>query len=141
MSRRRAAQAERWAGKGDGVTFPESDWKVLRSLHRTALERYCVRVLNECAVVMRDDKRSGHDRYLHLVRLVQERDDGIAATFDDLRRSTAIQRLAAMINLGVVSSAELGQFIPATRESATALAEIFAIHVTSPGLMITLLVR
>jgi len=74
---------------------------------------------------MRDDKRSAHDRYLRLVRLLQERDDRVSAAFDDLRRSTAIQRLAAMINLGVVSSAELGQFTPATRESATALAEIF----------------
>jgi len=83
-------------------------------------------VLDECAVVVRDDKRSAHDRYLRLVRLVQERDGRVAAAFDDLRRSTAIQRLAAMISLGVVSGVELGQFTPATRESATALAEIFA---------------
>jgi len=31
-----------------------------------------------------------------------------------------------MINLGVVNGVELGQFTPATRASATALAEIFA---------------
>jgi hypothetical protein len=108
------------------VNFPESDWKLLRSLHRAALERYCARVLDECAVVMRDDKRSAHDRYLRVVRLVRERDDRVAAVFDDLRRSTAIQRLAAMINLGVINGVELGQFTPATRASATALAEIFA---------------
>jgi hypothetical protein len=83
-------------------------------------------VLDECAVVLRDDKLSAHDRYLRLLRLVRERDDRVAAAFDDLRRSTGIQRLAAMINLGVVSSVELGRFTPATRESATALAEIFA---------------
>jgi hypothetical protein len=108
------------------VNFPESDWKLLRSLHRGALERYCARVLDECAVVMRDDKLSAHDRYLRLVRLVRERDDRIAAAFDDLRRSTAIQRLAGLINLGLVSSVELEQFTLATRESATGLAEIFA---------------
>jgi len=83
-------------------------------------------VLDECAVVVRDDKLSAHDRYLRLVRLVRVRDDRVAAVFNDLRRSTAIQRLAGMINLGVVSRVELGQFTPATRESATALAEIFA---------------
>jgi hypothetical protein len=108
------------------VNFPESDWKLLRSLHREALERYCARVLDECAVVMRDDKRSAHDRYLRLFRLVRERDDRLAAAFNDLRRSTAIQRLAVMINLGVVNDVELGQFTPATRASALALAEIFA---------------
>jgi hypothetical protein len=108
------------------VNFPESDWKLLRTLHPAALERYCARVLDECAMVMRDDKLSAHDRYLRLLRLVRDRDDRIAAAFDDLRRSTGIQRLAAMINLGVASSAELGRFTSATRESATALAEIFA---------------
>ena len=50
----------------------------------------------------RSDSLSAHDRYLRLVRLVRERDDGIAAAFDDLRRSTAIQRLAGMINLEVI---------------------------------------
>ena len=114
------------------MNFPASDWKLFRSLHRAALERYCARVLDECAVVMRDDHLSAHDRYLRLVRLVRERNDRVAAAFDDLRRSTAIQRLAGMINLGVVSSAELGQFTPATRESATALAEIFAPSGTRP---------
>jgi hypothetical protein len=111
---------------GEMVNFPESDWKLLRSLHRAALERYCAQVLDECAVVVRDDNLSAYDRYLRLVRLLRERDDGVAAAFDDLRRSTAIQRLAAMINLGVVSSVELAPFTPATRESAMALAEIFA---------------
>ena len=110
----------------DMVNFPEGDWKLLRSLHRAALERYCSRVLDECAVAVRDDRLSAHDRYLRLVRLVRERDDEVAAAFDDLRRSTAIQRLAGMISLGVVSRVELGQFTAATRESATALAEIFA---------------
>ena len=108
------------------MNLPESDWKLLRSLHATALERYCARVLDECAVVMRDDKLSAHDRYLRLIRLVRERDDRVAAAFDDMRRSTAIQRLAAIINLGVVNSVDLERFTAATRESATALAEIFA---------------
>jgi len=75
---------------------------------------------------MRDDKMSAHDRYLRLVGLIRERDDRVAAAFDDLRRSTAIQRLAAMINFEIVSSVDLGRFTPATRESATALAEILA---------------
>jgi hypothetical protein len=108
------------------LNFPESDWKILRSLHRTALERYCAHVLGECAAIIQDDNHSAHDRYLRLVRLAQERDERLSAAFDDLRRSTAIQRLAAMINLGVVGTEELEQFTVATRESATALAELFA---------------
>ena len=73
---------------------------------------------------MRDADSSAHDRYLRLFRLLKERDERIVAAFDDLRRSTAIQRLAGMINLGVITDVELEQFSQATRESATALAEI-----------------
>jgi hypothetical protein len=106
------------------VSFPEHDWRLLRSLHDAALDRYCARVLEECGAVMQDADSSAHDRYLRLFRLIKERDERIVAAFDDLRRSTAIQRLAAMINLGVITDVELAQFSQATRESATALAEI-----------------
>jgi hypothetical protein len=73
---------------------------------------------------MQDADSPAHDRYLRLFRLIKERDGRIAAAFNDMRRSTAIQRLAAMILLGVTTDEELAQFSRATRESATALAEI-----------------
>jgi len=104
------------------VTLPEGDWRVLRAVHRAALERYCARVLEECAAAMRDTDGSSHDRYRRLFRVVQERDDSIAAAFNDLRRSTAIQHLASMIALGAVTDEELSQFSPATRDAATAVA-------------------
>lgn len=107
------------------MTLPERDWRLLRSVHRAALDRYCERVLEECATVIRDMKSSSHDRYVRLFRLVKERDKGIAAAFDDLRRSTAIQRLASMIFFGAVTDEELSQFSPETRESAAALADIW----------------
>jgi hypothetical protein len=65
-----------------------------------------------------------HDRYVRLFRLLNERDEAIAAAFNDLRRSTAVQRLASMIALGAVTDAELDQFSAATRESATGLADL-----------------
>lgn len=104
--------------------LPERDWRLLRSVHRTALDRYCARVLEECAAVTRSTDNSPHDRCLRLFKLVEERDASIAGAFNDLRRSTAIQRLAAMINLGVVTDAELDEFSASTRESATAFADL-----------------
>lgn len=105
--------------------LPEGGWRVLRSVHRTALDRYCARVLEECAAEIRDTDSSSHDRYLRLFRLVKERDENIAVAFNDLRRSTAIQRLASMIALGVVTDAELSQFSPATRGAAMAVADLW----------------
>jgi hypothetical protein len=49
----------------------------------------------------------------------------MANAFDDLRRSTALQRLASMIALGVVTDEELSRFSVATRDSAVALADIW----------------
>jgi hypothetical protein len=106
------------------MAFPERDWRRLRSVHRAALDRYSARVLDECAAVMRSDG-SPHDRYLRLFRLLEERDERMAAAFNDLRRSTAIQRLAAMISLGVVTDAELSEFSASTRESAMALVDLW----------------
>ena len=107
------------------MRLPEGDWRVLRSVHRTALDRYCARVIEECAAGIRDTDSSPHDRYLRLFRLVKERDESIAAAFNDLRRSTAIQRLASMIALGVVTDAELSQFSAATRDAATVVADLW----------------
>jgi hypothetical protein len=106
------------------MSFPEREWRVLKSVHAAALERYCARVLDECTTELRG-AGSAHERFLRLFRLLQERDESLAAAFNDLRRSTAIQRLAAMVRLGVVTDAELSEFSAATRESAEMLAELW----------------
>ena len=106
------------------MALPEADWQTLRLLQRTALDRYCARALDECRAVVDDAEGSPHDRYLRLFRLINERHESLAVAVDDLRRSTAIARLAAMILLGVVTDEDLGQFSPATRDSATFLADL-----------------
>jgi hypothetical protein len=104
--------------------IPERDWRLLRSLHRGALDRYCARALDDCEAVIHSVEGSSHDRYLRLFRLLRDRDDSIAGAFNDLRRSTAIQRLASMILLGVVTDENLAEFSQPTREAATTLADI-----------------
>jgi len=106
------------------VLIPEHDWRVLRSVHRSALDRYCSRVLDECVATIQRADLSAHDRYLKLYTLLKERDKSLAAAFDDLRRSTALQRLAAMIALRVVTDQELSQFSVATRDAARMLADL-----------------
>ena len=106
------------------MTLPEADWRLLRAIRQTALDRYCARVLQECATGIEATNSSAHDRYLRLFRLVNERDASLAAAFNDLRRSTAIQRLASMVALGVVTDEELSRFSQATRDSATTVADL-----------------
>jgi len=90
------------------MEIKESDWKVFRSLHSFALERYCKRVLEEVRVAAEcgDDY---HDCYRRLYRLIRERDKTMAAAFDDPRRSNAIVLLANMIGEGLLTEEELKQ--------------------------------
>jgi hypothetical protein len=108
------------------MPFSERDWKYLRALHATALDRYCTRVLDESSAVIRDTSDSSHDRYLRLFHLLQERNDEMATAFDDLRRSTAVQRLAAMVGLGLLTEQELAGFNADVQETVRALRDIFA---------------
>lgn len=52
----------------------EREWRLLRSLHDTVLNRYCARVLEECGALARDASASPHERYLRLFRMLRERD-------------------------------------------------------------------
>jgi hypothetical protein len=104
-----------------GRDIPEPDWKVFRTVRAAALDRYCARVLDECAAVIQDTSTTNHERYLRLFRLLDDRDDALASAFNDFRRSTAIIQLAHIRRLGVVTDEELGRFSPGTREVVNAL--------------------
>ena len=104
-----------------GRDIPESDWKIFRTVREVALDRYCARVLDECAAVIRDTRTTNHERYLRLYRTLHERDDDLASAFNDFRRSTAIIQLTQIHRLGVVTAEELHRFSKETRELVTAL--------------------
>ena len=63
---------------------PERDWKHLRTVSTVALERYCERVLQECAAVVAKPGLTAHERSLELFKLIDERDDQLSGAFDDL---------------------------------------------------------
>lgn len=108
-----------------GRDIPESDWKIFRTVRAAALDRFCARVLEECAAVIKDTSISNHDRYLRLFRAIQERDKDIAFAFNDFRRSTAVLSLARIHVLGAVTDEELGRFSAGTRVVVTALVTEF----------------
>lgn len=97
------------------MSISESDWKKLRQLHEVALQRYCDQVLRECRYVIDQAGDSPHERFLELYQLLYTRNRELAGAFDDLRRSTAIARLAAMRRLGVVTDDDLSTFSVETR--------------------------
>jgi hypothetical protein len=95
----------------------EADWKLLRELKPLALARYCDRVLAEVVALASDAAVGSHERYLALLKLIDERDRTLADAFNDLKRSTGLLKLAILRRLNLVTDDEFARFTPETREA------------------------
>jgi hypothetical protein len=101
--------------------FPESDWKVLRRLERVALERFCERAFGKVTALANDSSQTHHERYLKVYKLVKSQDQELGLAFDDLKRSTALWKLARMHSQGLLTEEEFGAFSEETRETVVGL--------------------
>ena len=99
----------------------EADWKLLRRLHRVALERFCRRAVEEISAAVSDRSDDYHERFLEVFALVNEHNRGLARTFDDLRRSNATLLLASMMEERLLSEEEFSQFGPETCDAVEAI--------------------
>lgn len=88
----------------------ESDWKRLRDLKPLALERFCVRVLDDIQRVSSDAVLTPHERYRAIFQLIHKRDKDIMHIFDDLKRSNAISRLQLMCGEKLLTEDEMAAF-------------------------------
>lgn len=103
------------------MDFPERDWKHLRAIQPVARTRYCERALAEAAAIIEDDAMSAPARYQDLARAIAQHNGRMGAAFDDMRRSRAVERLASLIMLQLLTDGELAQFSPEVRTAALAL--------------------
>ena len=99
----------------------ESDWKLLRQLHKAALERFCQRILHEIEAINSDNTKSFHQRYLDIFNVIERRDREIAQCFNNMRRSTALAQLALMQASGLITEEEFMSFSSETRSVLEAL--------------------
>ena len=65
-----------------------------------------------------------HGCFLGVFALVNERNQELARTFDDLRRANAMILLAGMKEGRLLSEAEFSQFSPETRDAVRAILRI-----------------
>jgi inhibitor of KinA sporulation pathway (predicted exonuclease) len=102
----------------------ESDWKILRKIHTDAVERFCERILLEIEQIQSDSTKSFHQRYLEVFAFLRRRDKEIALTFDNPRRSTALQQLTAMKVRDLLTEEEFSRFSQETQDVVALLIEI-----------------
>jgi hypothetical protein len=88
----------------------ESDWKLFKQIRKTALERFCERVLEEFQLKLNDRKLSAHERYLALYKIMQRRDKELGSAFNDYRRSMAVFQIGIIYSLGLMTDLELAGF-------------------------------
>ena len=72
-----------------------------------------------------------HGCFLEVFALVNERNQELARTFDDLRRANAMTLLAGMMERRLVSGEEFSHFGPETRDAVDAIPGIRAAASTS----------
>lgn len=88
-----------------------------------ALERFCAETLEAVrGITLRGEY--AHARYRELFVFLRERDDIIAAIFDDQRRSSAYLQIARAVVENVLQSSEVAELSPETQAAVRMIAGI-----------------
>ncbi|MBM9511013.1 hypothetical protein [Desulfogranum marinum] len=104
--------------------FPERDWKKLRSLKDSALEKLSNRIIEKLNSLIESREGGSHKTYLRLWETMRAEDKIVAALFDDLSRSSAIITLAGWKTHGILSDDDFNDFTEDTQNRINTLMEI-----------------
>lgn len=85
------------------------------------MERCCRRAIEEIGTATSDRSGGYHSCFLEIFALDNERNRGLARTFDDLRRSNATLLLIEIMDERLLSEEVLSQFGPETRDAVEAI--------------------
>ena len=97
--------------------IPESDWKIIRKHKDRLLAEVCEQIFQKVESIAKLRNGKEYKKYIELWTLINNEDDSIAEMFDDLKRSNAIYRLAAMHSHGILTSEILNEFSDETRKN------------------------
>ena len=97
-------------------TMPETDWKALRTLKDTLLQRASALALARVEGIIAKREAHPHDAYIRLWRLLESEDTKIARMFDDLKRSNALSKLLEMGRNDLLTPEEISTFSQETQE-------------------------
>ena len=104
-------------------SIPEADWKTLRRLQPTLLNRLCETILADVANAS-TGPGTPHERYLRVFKLVHKRDEDLGRAFNNLRRSSALMQMMVMRSLNLFAEEEFMLLTTETRESIDGLLSI-----------------
>ncbi len=94
--------------------FPETDWKKLRSLKEPLLQLACEKILYKLKQIIDNPQNNNHQTYLNLWKVLTKENEELSLMFDDLKRSTAVSKLAVWKKYGLISDNDFNQFTEET---------------------------
>jgi len=103
------------------MSIPEQDWEILRHLKDQKLNAKCGATVEKVKAVIKNGGQDAYKTYINMWSLLNKEDEEISGLFDDLKRNTAIQKLAAWQNHGLLSETELNKFSSKTKEGIVAI--------------------
>ena len=104
--------------------IPERDWKKLRSLEDAALNIACERIFQNITKLIESRGAESHKYYLKFWKVLQEKDKEISLMFDDLKRSTAIFKLAMWKKNGILSGEDFEELTEETKKRIESICNI-----------------
>lgn len=93
----------------------ESDWKYLRKIKDEILNRHCDAILEAVDLIIQNRKGAEHKSYIQIYSLINKKDDEIAITYNDLKRSNAIEKICNMRRHLAMTDDEFSKFSEETQ--------------------------
>lgn len=94
----------------------ESDWKYLRKIKDKILNRHCDAILEVLELIIKNREDEEHKSYLQIYSLVKMKDKEIAITYNDLKRSNAIEKICHMRRHLAMTDDEFSKLSEETKE-------------------------
>ena len=104
-------------------SVPEKDCKILSGLREKLLNSACDTIFRRIEQISSARKEREHQAYLELWQEIKKQDDAIAEMFDDLKRSNAVFKMAALKHYGVLTVEQMALFSTETQEQVARLCE------------------
>ena len=102
--------------------IPEADWQALKKMKPKALNTACQRALDKIDRIIKTNNPNAHQSFLGVWDVIQDDNEIIGQSFDDMRRSNATLKMGAMLRFGLIGQEELETLTEETRERVKVVA-------------------
>ena len=102
----------------------EHDWKHMKKIHDSLLDRLCARINSQAKAIIDDRSSPDHKKYQALYKHIHDADGIIARCFNDWRRSSILMRIVAIKHENLFTPEEFDGLSKDLQKTVTELVKI-----------------